>query len=56
MGPEWSEAAVNALFELLAQLVALDKRASLSLEEDVLPEVKSRFKSAWQRWSVEHAA
>lgn len=56
MGPEWSGARVNALFELLAQMLVLDRQATLSLEEYVLPEVQSRFKSAWQRWSVEHAA
>jgi hypothetical protein len=47
------------IFDVLgasAQLVALDAQASLSLEEHVLPEVEKRFKSAWQRWSVEHAA
>jgi hypothetical protein len=56
MGSEWNDARVRALFELLAALLALDSKASLSLEDAVLPEIKSRFSEAWQRWCAEHAA
>jgi hypothetical protein len=55
MGPAWGPKELEALFDLLGELVALDPRASVSFEEGVLPEVVARFTSAWRRWAAEHA-
>jgi len=55
MGPAWGPGELEALFELLGELVALDPRASLSLEEGVLADVVARFQNAWRRWVSEHA-
>ena len=56
MGPSWGPREVEALFELLAELTALDPEASLSLEPGILPEVSARFQQAWRRWSGGDAA
>lgn len=56
MGPAWGSKELVALFELLAQLTALDSKATVSLEEGVVPEVVARFQKAWQRWVGERAA
>jgi hypothetical protein len=56
MGPQWNPSNVHALFRLLTELVALDSRATISLEENVVSEVEGRFRDAWRRWSAEHAA
>ncbi len=56
MGSEWSEAKLDALFEILRALMNLDPRASLSLEEYVLPQVQTDFKRAWERWCADHSA
>jgi hypothetical protein len=55
MGPAWGAKELEALFGLLGQLVALDPRATLSLEEGVPADVVARFQSAWRRWAAEHA-
>ena len=56
MGSEWTPARVEAFFALLADLAALDPRASTSLQECSRPEEKARFQSAWQRYVAEGAA
>jgi hypothetical protein len=56
MGPQWNQLKVQGLFGLLSELVAFDSRATLSLEENVIPDVRGRFYDAWHRWSAEHAA
>lgn len=56
MGSEWGPGQLLAFFELLADLVALDPQASLSLEDGPLDEVVARFQRAWRRWAAEHAA
>ena len=55
MGPAWGPKELEALFELLGELIALDPHASLSLEEGVLATVVSRFQNVWRRWVAEHA-
>ena len=52
MGPHWGERELSALFELLRDLTSLDPKASLSLEEGVVPDVAARFQNAWRSWSV----
>jgi hypothetical protein len=47
MGPEWGEAEVLALFELLRQLTALDPGASVRLGEFDSPRVQRLFVDAW---------
>lgn len=56
MGSEWSEAKLDALFEILRALMNLDPQASLSLEEYVLPQVQTEFKRAWERWCADYSA
>jgi hypothetical protein len=55
MGAAWRAAEAEALFALLLQLVALDPRATLSLEDGILPELAARFQSAWRRYSTSAA-
>ena len=55
MGAGWGHDTLQALFELLAELVRPDPGASLSLEEAVLPEVAARFHRTWRRWSAQPA-
>lgn len=56
MGLAWGPKEVEALFELIAVLSALDPQATLSLEYFVLPEIEARFQQAWQRWSAEQTS
>lgn len=56
MGPDWGSKELEALFELLVELVDLDPKASISLEAGVVPEVLDRFQKAWHRWTAERAA
>ena len=48
--PAWGPSELQALFELLAELTALDPRVSLSLEGGVRAEAAARFQHAWHRW------
>jgi hypothetical protein len=48
MGPAWTPARIDALFELLAKLMAQAPGAKLSLEPGLAPEIESRFQNAWQ--------
>ena len=56
MGPAWGPRELEALFELLAELMSLDPQASLSLEEGALPEVVARFQKTWHRWAAMQGA
>lgn len=56
MGAARAAGEIEALFEILVELTALDPHASLSREEGVLPEVVARFQKAWHRWVSDHAA
>jgi hypothetical protein len=55
MGPAWGPKELEALFQLLDELTALDPRATLTLEEGVLPDVVARFQTARRRWAAGHA-
>ena len=56
MGPAWGASALEALFQVLVELVAFDPSATVSLEENVVTSVAARFQTAWGRWASEHAA
>jgi len=56
MGFAWGAKELEALFDLLTELAALDNKASVSLEGGVAPEVIDRFQKAWHRWTAERAA
>ena len=53
MGPDWDSCELEALFQILGELAALDSNATLSLEEDVLADVEARFQKAWRRWAAQ---
>ena len=55
MGPAWGASEIEALFQVLIELTALDPNATVSLEENVVKEVAGCFESAWRRWASEHA-
>jgi hypothetical protein len=52
MGTTWGPGELEAFFALLAELMALDPQASISLEEGVLPEVAVRFQQVWHWWNA----
>ena len=56
MGPAWGSSEIEALFQVLVELTALDPDATVSLEENVVGEVAVRFQNAWRRWASENAA
>jgi len=56
MGPAWGASELEALFQVLIELTALEANAMVSLEDNVVAEVAARFQNAWRRWASEHAA
>jgi hypothetical protein len=50
MGPQWSEAEVAALFELLHQLRKLDSKAVVTLPPECLDDQKKRFAQAFEMY------
>ena len=49
-GADWGPATLEAFFDILAELAALDLNATMSLEEGVLPDVAERHQKAWRRF------
>jgi hypothetical protein len=47
MGPEWGEAELGALFELLRILTAVAPEARVELDDHELPEVERLFMDEW---------
>jgi hypothetical protein len=56
MGAAWGPAELQAFFQLLCELIAFDPKATIALEESVLPEVVARFRNALRRYRGEHTA
>jgi hypothetical protein len=50
MGPNWNAGRLEALFEVIRQLLVLDQSASIRLEPGVDPDYEARFVRAFDSW------
>jgi hypothetical protein len=53
MGPGWGPRELAGLFAILAQLVALDLKSTISLERGASAEATARFQRVWVQWMAD---
>jgi hypothetical protein len=53
MGPHWGPCELEALFQVLVELAALDSNATISLDENFHADEEARFQKAWRRWAAQ---